>query len=333
MDLSGFKFDFSGLNTEDTKKEEPVVEEVKAEEPKKDFDFESLTKKFDKEEETKAEEPADEPKEKVKEPVKETPVETKDETPEVKEESETPADEKEPSEEVKEEAKTEPEPKQEETDTKEEEKEEEPKPKKKRHRRTKKELEAAKEADAEKDVKEIVAKSKPAEEPAKVVYMEPHENKVDDYNECMNQLFYNHEDKRWDEIEEMISNELEKIKITDDINPATLSAMAANVDEAFDMVSQLYYKYKSAMEQLMDKETGKVAYIRGINSIGTNPDERKRNAWIACATYKEAGKNCNLLELVSITRERYNFLSGAFERVKSKQHILFTLTANLKMAK
>ena len=330
MDLNNFKFDFSGLNfnEENTKKES-------VEESKKEFDFELAAKKLKEEQQqteskempavSNEEEIADnnneiekqiEKDESSNESVKDTEINEEEKQEVVSEEPVVTNEKSSNEEETK-------------ITTEEKASEEEVKPKKKRHRRTKKELA---EENVESDVKKTVAKSKETETPAKVIYVDKHENHIENYQECANAMFNNTVDENWNELKETLQNELDKIKITNDINPATLSAMAANIDEAFDTISSYYYSYSSLLEQLTDKDTGKIAYIKGINSIGTNPEDRKRNAWIACASYKENGMNCNLLELVNITRERYNFLLCCYERIKSKQHILFTLTANLKMA-
>ncbi len=324
MDLQNFKFDFSGFNLDNTEtKEEDKKVETVSEKPK-DFDFESLAKNLDHNEKVEDEktekEPAvaeeknvEEPTEKTEEH-KEEPVETKDENTDKKETED----------------------KEESVDNKTEEKTEEAKPKTKRHRRTKKEIEAdkkkAEEVNAEKDVKATVANLESEEEPAKVIYVDEHENHVKDYNECVNEMFHTHVDKDWNSLKEAMENELNKIKITNDINPATLSAMAANIDTAFDMVAPYFYSYQSLLDQLTDKDTGKVTYVRNVNSVGTNAEDRKRNGLIACTSYKENGTNCNLIELVNITKERYGFLNCCIERLRSKQNILFTLTANLKMA-
>lgn len=316
MDLNNFKFDFSGLSFD--KKEN---EAAKAVEEKKNFDFELATKNLKEEAQKQAKEaevivaqPENneveaqiEKDEAVDEAVKDS--EVIEETTEPKEEV---SEEKSVSEDKKETGSTEAKEDTSESSVKEEteqpkEEAKETKPKTKRTRRTKKELAAKENAIAE-------------------------ENHIEDYQKCANAMFNNLVDDNWNELKETLQNELDKIKITNDINPATLTAMAANIDEAFDMISSYYYSYKSLLEQLTDKDTGKVSYIKGINNIGTNVEDRKRNAWLACASYKEDGMNCNLLELVNITRERYNFLLCCYERIKSKQHILFTLTANLKMA-
>ena len=168
--------------------------------------------------------------------------------------------------------------------------------------------------------------------PPKIMYAEPYENHIKDYNECVNTMFAKQVDNDWESKKEVILDNLDKIKMGTNITPATLSGMAVSIDETFDMIAQYYYQYKAMLEQLTDKETGKLSYIKGINGVGSNPEERKRNAWIACAAYKQDDVNCNLLEIVNITRERFEFLSCCFERIKNKQNILYTLTANLKMA-
>ena len=168
--------------------------------------------------------------------------------------------------------------------------------------------------------------------PPKIMYAEPYENHIEDYNECVNTMFAKQVDSDWESKKEVILDNLDKIKMGTNITPATLSGMAVSIDETFDMIVQYYYQYKAMLEQLTDKETGKLSYVKGINGVGSNPEERKRNAWIACAAYKQDDINCNLLEIVNITRERFEFLSCCFERIKNKQNILYTLTANLKIA-
>lgn len=337
--MQEFKFDFSGFNAGTSAPKNEPSEETTTEQPKA-FDFNALKESFAKKEakEPEAEKKEESPKEEKEEVTEETnnkkeseveddsnpfeteSVETKSKEEEPKEEAskeETPK-EKVSEPEAKEESKPVEEPKEE-------------KPKKKRHRRTKKELESEKK-EAE-SVEKTAASMKPEDSnPPKIMYAEPYENHIEDYNECVNTMFAKQVDNDWESKKEVILDNLDKIKMDTNITPATLSGMAVSIDETFDMIAQYYYQYKAMLEQLTDKETGKLSYIKGINGVGSNPEERKRNAWIACAAYKQDDVNCNLLEIVNITRERFEFLSCCFERIKNKQNILYTLTANLKMA-
>lgn len=337
--MQEFKFDFSGFNAGTSAPKNEPSEETTTEQPKA-FDFNALKESFAKKEakEPEAEKKEESPKEEKEEVTEETnnkkeseveddsnpfeteSVETKSKEEEPKEEAskeETPK-EKVSEPEAKEESKPVEEPKEE-------------KPKKRRHRRTKKELESEKK-EAE-SVEKTAASMKPEDSnPPKIMYAEPYENHIEDYNECVNTMFAKQVDSDWESKKEVILDNLDKIKMGTNITPATLSGMAVSIDETFDMIAQYYYQYKAMLEQLTDKETGKLSYIKGINGVGSNPEERKRNAWIACAAYKQDDVNCNLLEIVNITRERFEFLSCCFERIKNKQNILYTLTANLKMA-
>lgn len=342
--MQEFKFDFSGFNAGTSAPKNELSEEAKTEQPKA-FDFNALKESFAKKEakETEAEKKDESPKEEKEEVTEETknkkeseveddsnPFES--ESTEVKSKEEESKEEKPKEEEAKEEASKEkaiePEIKKE---SKPVEESKEEKPKKKRHRRTKKELEAEKK-EAE-SVEKTAASMKPEDSnPPKIMYAEPYENHIEDYNECVNTMFAKQVDSDWESKKEVILDNLDKIKMGTNITPATLSGMAVSIDETFDMIAQYYYQYKAMLEQLTDKETGKLSYIKGINGVGSNPEERKRNAWIACAAYKQDDINCNLLEIVNITRERFEFLSCCFERIKNKQNILYTLTANLKMA-
>jgi chemotaxis protein histidine kinase CheA len=337
--MQEFKFDFSGFNAGTSAPKNEPSEETTTEQPKA-FDFNALKESFAKKEakEPEAKKKEESPKEEKEEVTKETnnkkeseveddsnPFET--ESVEVKSKEEEPKEEVSKEETTKEKA-SEPEAK-EKTEPVEEPKEE--KPKKKRHRRTKKELESEKK-EAE-SVEKTAASMKPEDSnPPKIMYAEPYENHIKDYNECVNTMFAKQVDNDWESKKEVILDNLDKIKMGTNITPATLSGMAVSIDETFDMIAQYYYQYKAMLEQLTDKETGKLSYIKGINGVGSNPEERKRNAWIACAAYKQDDVNCNLLEIVNITRERFEFLSCCFERIKNKQNILYTLTANLKMA-
>ena len=335
--MQEFKFDFSGFNAGTSAPKNEPSEETKTEQPKA-FDFNALKESFAKKEakETEAEKEDESPKEEKEEVTEETKNKKKSEVEDNSNPFEPESTEVKPKEEFKEEKQKEEEAKEEaskekavESEIKEESKEE--KPKKKRHRRTKKELEAEKK-EAE-SVEKTAASMKPEDSnPPKIMYVEPYENHIEDYNECVNTMFAKQVDNDWESKKEVILDNLDKIKMGTNITPATLSGMAVSIDETFDMIAQYYYQYKAMLEQLTDKETGKLSYIKGINGVGSNPEERKRNAWIACAAYKQDDINCNLLEIVNITRERFEFLSCCFERIKNKQNILYTLTANLKMA-
>lgn len=325
--MQEFKFDFSGFNAGTSAPKNEPSEETKTEQTKA-FDFNALKESFAKKEakETEAEKKDESPEEEKEEVTEETKnkkeSEVEDdsnpfepESTEVKSKDEKPKEE-ESKEESSEEKAIEP---------------KEEKPKKKRHRRTKKELESEKK-EAESVEKTAASMKLEDSNPPKIMYAEPYENHIEDYNECVNTMFAKQVDSDWESKKEVILDNLDKIKMGTNITPATLSGMAVSIDETFDMIAQYYYQYKAMLEQLTDKETGKLSYVKGINGVGSNPEERKRNAWIACAAYKQDDINCNLLEIVNITRERFEFLSCCFERIKNKQNILYTLTANLKMA-
>lgn len=325
--MQEFKFDFSGFNAGTSAPKNEPSEETKTEQTKA-FDFNALKESFAKKEakETEAEKKDESPEEEKEEVTEET---------KNKKESEV-EDDSNPFEPESTEVKSKDE-KSKEEESKEESSEEkaiepkEEKPKKKRHRRTKKELESEKK-EAESVEKTAASMKLEDSNPPKIMYAEPYENHIEDYNECVNTMFAKQVDSDWESKKEVILDNLDKIKMGTNITPATLSGMAVSIDETFDMIVQYYYQYKAMLEQLTDKETGKLSYVKGINGVGSNPEERKRNAWIACAAYKQDDINCNLLEIVNITRERFEFLSCCFERIKNKQNILYTLTANLKMA-
>ena len=214
-----------------------------------------------------------------------------------------------------------------------EEHEEQPVEKKKRHRRTKKEIEeekALKESAKESEEQSEEKEPEPQEVVQKVSIKEL---AIKDYMEsmnCVNNVCY---DEAWENTKKMLTAEIDKIKIKADLNPAVIAVMAENIDSACDMLSPYYQQYNAALINLTDKDTGKIAYIKGINSVGMNAEDRKLNAWKACVTYKEKKINCNLLELATITRNRLAFIKSLHERLESKRNILFTMTAMMKNVK
>lgn len=214
-----------------------------------------------------------------------------------------------------------------------EEHEEQPVEKKKRHRRTKKEIEeekALKESAKESEEQSEEKEPEPQEVVQKVSIKEL---AIKDYMEsmnCVNNICY---DEAWENTKKMLTAEIDKIKIKADLNPAVIAVMAENIDSACDMLSPYYQQYNAALINLTDKDTGKIAYIKGINSVGMNAEDRKLNAWKACVTYKEKKINCNLLELATITRNRLAFIKSLHERLESKRNILFTMTAMMKNVK
>lgn len=214
-----------------------------------------------------------------------------------------------------------------------EEQEEHPVEKKKRHRRTKKEIEEDKASkESVKDLEEQ-SEEKESEIHEVVQKVSIKELAIKDYMESMNSINNVCYDEVWENTKKMLTAEIDKIKIKADLNPAVIAVMAENIDSACDMLSPYYQQYNAALINLTDKDTGKIAYIKGINSVGMNAEDRKLNAWKACVTYKEKKVNCNLLELATITRNRLAFIKSLHERLESKRNILFTMTAVMKNIK
>lgn len=269
-----------------------------------------------------------------KQEVQENPVEDKDKeiSEEKQEEQKEVVESKNSDMEVKEEQKKTEEIKNNSTEEHEEH-EEQPVEKKKRHRRTKKEIEeekALKESAKESEEQSEEKEPEPQEVVQKVSIKEL---AIKDYMEsmnCVNNVCY---DEAWENTKKMLTAEIDKIKIKADLNPAVIAVMAENIDSACDMLSPYYQQYNAALINLTDKDTGKIAYIKGINSVGMNAEDRKLNAWKACVTYKEKKINCNLLELATITRNRLAFIKSLHERLESKRNILFTMTAMMKNVK
>lgn len=272
-----------------------------------------------------------------KQEVQENPVEDKDKeiSEEKQEEQKEVIESKNSDMEVKEEQKKTEEIKNNSTEEHEEheEHEEQPVEKKKRHRRTKKEIEEEKALKESAKESEEQSEEKEPESQEVVQKVSIKELAIKDYMEsmnCVNNVCY---DEAWENTKKMLTAEIDKIKIKADLNPAVIAVMAENIDSACDMLSPYYQQYNAALINLTDKDTGKIAYIKGINSVGMNAEDRKLNAWKACVTYKEKKINCNLLELATITRNRLAFIKSLHERLESKRNILFTMTAMMKNVK
>lgn len=151
-----------------------------------------------------------------------------------------------------------------------------------------------------------------------------------DYDKDVCQIVYATEDPNWESLKKTIDNELSKIKVPDNLNEATMAVLAEDIDRAYDMIAKYYYDYAGVYSMLTDLYHGKIAFVKAMNSDGTNGDDRKRNAWFACTHYREGNKTVNLLDMANVTTVRLNYLKGALDRIKSKQSVMFTLSSSMK---
>ena len=157
---------------------------------------------------------------------------------------------------------------------------------------------------------------------------------IKDYEEAISVFANPISTPKWDSLVETINNELSNITIKADIDPAVLGVAAEQIDRASNTILQAYNEYQALLMSLIDKDCGLVAYVKAVNSVGSNDAERKQHANEACTVYKnEIGETINLLELVRSTRIRVGFLKGAYDRLQCKRNMLYTLTTELKMSK
>lgn len=131
---------------------------------------------------------------------------------------------------------------------------------------------------------------------------------------------------------EDVTEKLNNIFITKDINPTSIGIAVEAIDSLMVEVMEWYWRTKSVYDNFVNEKDGKLTVVRYLNRRGNNPDERARNGYLALKNYKSKdGVAIDLLATTYSLRYQYFFVANVLERLKIKKDLLVTMTAKLKM--
>lgn len=225
---------------------------------------------------------------------------------------------------------------QEEVEETEEEVEEEKPKKKKRTRRTKAEMEKARQEEAneknkedsveessnknvEEAKKEKLTKESPAPDYSDVKYG----SKQFNYEKSLEGIIPNVVDEDFEEQKKHIETDLDRLKITSDLNEGTVRVMLATLNNTYRYISDL----KAESESLYSQINERIAEVEAVNAVGKDAAERKRNSILACMNYKNNKGTFNLYEIKNYTSYRVNYFKTAFAKVCKTHDILINFIA------
>lgn len=143
-------------------------------------------------------------------------------------------------------------------------------------------------------------------------------------------------DDEWKELMVKSQEAISQIVIDSDMNSATLKQALCDIDAVRHEIWRTQLTIKSMLESLTSKDPeGLFERIRRTNSVGANEDERKKAGIKACENYYDPNirKVVNLYDVIDYLRHYHNFFKGAMDMLDSKQSLLITMSAVLKLEK
>lgn len=150
-----------------------------------------------------------------------------------------------------------------------------------------------------------------------------------DYEELIANLVITSLGEEWDKMVEQIRMQLKSIQITPDMNSATMKQSTADLAALRDEIFYEATQAKTTFEGVLSK----IDVVKGLNTKGSSPDERKLNGLRACVHYSENGYEINLYELLEVARVKHNFFSETMKQIEYKKNALITMNGALKLEK
>lgn len=156
----------------------------------------------------------------------------------------------------------------------------------------------------------------------------PERSKVE-YEELIANLVISSLGEEWDKMVEEVRCKLKSIQITPDMNTATMKEASADLATLRD---ELFYDASQA-RTIFEGVVAKIDVVKGLNTKGSSPDERKLNGLKACVHYTENGYTVNLYELLEAARVKHNFYTDVMKQIDYKRGALITMNGALKIEK
>jgi len=155
------------------------------------------------------------------------------------------------------------------------------------------------------------------------------------YIDALEQVKSSFVDEKWDNLKVAVTEGLDSIVISEDMNPATLKQVTADLSKVRQMIQDQYDYYKTQYEFLAsEKPEGLILRVRSIayTKEDKNDMDRRKAGIMACMNYISPEKEMiNLYELLDETRERYFFLKGKMDSIDYKAKALITMNGALKL--
>ena len=131
----------------------------------------------------------------------------------------------------------------------------------------------------------------------------------------------------WNEEKERVNGMLDKIIITEELDPTSIKALLADMSSALRELIMLAQESKTSHSNLKDI----MESVKAENYTGANSEERKLNANHAQRNYVIDGQVVDLTELARFYREREDFYEAAVKQIEINRQMLITFGSVFKI--
>ena len=131
----------------------------------------------------------------------------------------------------------------------------------------------------------------------------------------------------WNEEKERVNGMLDKIVITEELDPTSIKALLADMSSALRELIMLAQESKTSHSNLKDI----MESVKAENYTGANSEERKLNANHAQRNYMKDGQVVDLTELARFYREREDFYEAAVKQIEINRQMLITFGSVFKI--
>lgn len=131
----------------------------------------------------------------------------------------------------------------------------------------------------------------------------------------------------WNEEKERVNGMLDKIIITEELDPTSIKALLADMSSALRELIMLAQESKTSHSNLKDI----MESVKAENYTGANSEERKLNANHAMRNYEKDGQIVDLTELARFYREREDFYEAAVKQIEINRQMLITFGSVFKI--
>ena len=131
----------------------------------------------------------------------------------------------------------------------------------------------------------------------------------------------------WNEEKERVNGMLDKIVITEELDPTSVKSLIADMSATLRELIMLSTESKTALSNLKDT----IEEVKVANSTGVNSEERKMNAMHAMKNYEKDGQIVDLTELLKFYRERQEFYEAAVRQIEINRQMLITFGSVFKL--
>lgn len=154
------------------------------------------------------------------------------------------------------------------------------------------------------------------------------------YAEAVTAIQTEYVDKEWTDFEEKTEKRYLSIFIPSNPTKPQINDLLSQINVFRDELIFTYNRTKSLYENLTLKDEGLIDVVKRANAKGSNAEERKTSGLMAIMNYKTPnGEKVNLVELLSQTKIKYNFLKTVIDSLDYKKTVLLTELSSQKNEK